>query len=258
MSYVKKLAAAGVLALGIGGTAKATIVDVAFVVDQSGSMGGEFAWIPTVMNEIQVAIASEASITSARYGVVGYMENPHTRANGTPLVYHDLTASVGDVATAVTGAPLYCCAESGYEAAHWSMAGFSWDQNAVKIMILLTDESGDQNSDIGVVPGGVTREQHLGNVLDAGGFLLNVVTTTNRYAQWDEAAFDINDVSYTGLFDIAALRNAGSRAQFTTDFVNAKLQEIKEQGGQVPAPAALGILGFGLAGLGVARRRRSF
>ena len=230
---IKKLATAALLAGGLTTQANAAPVDIAFIVDQSGSMSGEFAWIPTVIGEIGAALAAESAVDSVRYGVVGYMESPQTRDNGTALAYQDLTGSVMDVQNEVTGVPLYCCRESGYEAAYWAQTGFSWDANSVKIMVLLTDENGDQSSNLpdAANAGPESREEWLGNELDSNGFLLNVVTNTGRYSQWDDAVFDINDPGYTGLFDINQLRN--NATQFTQDFVSAKVQEII---GEIPDP----------------------
>lgn len=235
-------------------------VDIAFIVDQSGSMSGEFSWIPNVIGDIDTALQSESAITSTRYGIVGYMENPKTRANGTALAYQDLTPNVATIQNEANTAAsnLFCCRESGFEAAYWSQTGFDWAAEAVKIMILLTDEAADQSSDIGTVPNGVTREQHLGNTLDDAGFLLNVITRTNLYSQWDEAVFDINDPNYTGLFDIGALRN--DAAGFTQNFVNAKVQEIVGEidPTPVPEPGTIVLLSIGLAGIWYSRRRASF
>lgn len=257
----KLLAVSLCAAVGISQQANAVPIDVAFIVDQSYSMRNEFNWIPNVMTEIDTALATMDQVDSSRYGVVGYMENPQTRNNGTELVYQDLTSDISTVSTATDGARLYGTRESGYEAAYWSQTGFSWADDAVKIMILLTDERADQYSDIGDVPSGMSREEYLGQSLDDNGFLLNVITHTGYYNQWDDAVFDI-DSDYTGLFNIAQLRD--DVEGFTASFVDAKIAEIEDvidddpgPSTSVPEPATLALLGLGMLGVSFSRRKKS-
>ncbi|HAV62875.1 MAG TPA: hypothetical protein DCY13_10975 [Verrucomicrobiales bacterium] len=148
----KKLAiAAATLALCGAPAAHAAPVDIAFVVDQSISMGPEFAWIPTVIGQIDTALAAETVVDSVRYGLAGYMEGAGNEFTSSPpapnvgeyvgLAYVDFTSVLTDVTNAATaaGADLRFSTERGYHAADWSRSGFSWDPAAVKVMILLTD-----------------------------------------------------------------------------------------------------------------------
>lgn len=260
MKRLKLGLAALLLSAGLSTNANAMPVDVdiAFIVDQSGSMSGEFQWIPNVINEIATALASEASVGNTRYGIAGYMRGVGNEFASTPnsgeftgLAYVDLTGNVATVSTEASNeaSDLRCCAELGYHAADWSRTGFSWAVDAVKVMILLTDEPGDQGS---IIPdaGPGTKEEDLGKLLADGDFLLNVVTRTRYYNQWDQAVFDQNS-AYKGLFDIDTLRT--NAEQFTKDFVAAKVGEITGTT-PIPIPSTILLIGIGLLGLRLVRK----
>lgn len=257
--------AASLFGMVAGHNAQAVPVDIAFVVDQSLSMGGEFNWIPNVITAIDTALQSEAVVTSTRYGLAGYMEGVGNEYPGSvigsrvddeyrELAYVDLTSTVGTVSTAATAAAsdLRRYTERGYHAADWSRTGFSWAADAVKVMILLTDEAGDQGSTIPDAGQG-SDEANLGKLLIDDGILLNVITGTSYYNNWDQAVYDQSS-SYQGLFDLTYLRD--NPAEFTAQFVDAKIGEIKEQiDGEVPLPATLMLFGLGVAAMGYRRRR---
>lgn len=258
----KHIAAAILLSTGLSFNAHAVPVDIGFVVDQSLSMDTEFDWIPSVITSIDTALQSEAIVTSTRYGLAGYMEGAGNEYSGTKtgtydelheLAFVDLTATAATVSTAATaaGGDLRGITERGYHAADWARSGFNWDANAVKVVILLTDEAGDQGSTIQDVGLG-SDEANLGKLLDDGGFLLNVITQTSHWDEWDDAVYDQNS-SYQGLFDLNYLRN--NPTEFTQQFVEAKVGEIK-QTQDVPEPTTLALMGLGLAGMGFARKRK--
>jgi hypothetical protein len=269
MKRTISIVSAAVLGAAMSINASAVPVDIAFVVDQSGSMSAEFNWIPTVMTEIDTALGGYSQVTSTRYGVAGY-----ERLTGTQNArnaYNDLTSDISAVSGEVSSSSLYGAVEKGYDAANWARTGFSWDNNAVKIMILLTDEAADQGSVIPDVGQG-SDEANLGKILDDENFLLNVVTGTRYYSQWDEAVFDQN-TTYKGLFDINTLRT--NATQFTNDFVNAKVAEIVSQIPVTPPapqdpttpappppvstvsePGTVFLFGLGLTGLGFFRSRQ--
>lgn len=258
---MKLLGAAALLGFAVNQSATAAPVDIAFIVDQSLSMPAEYTWIPNVINQIDVALQAETAVTSTRYGFAGYMEGAGNEGGCVSsgandelcgLAYVDMTANIADIVNAANAAAgdLRRSTERGFHAADWSRTGFSWDDAAAKIMILITDENGDQGSTIPDVGPG-TKEQDLGQLLDDGGFLLNVITQESRWNQWDEAVFDINDPGYQGLFDLTFLRN--NPDEFTELFVDAKVQEIVTS--VVPVPAAFYLFATGLVALFGLRKR---
>lgn len=235
----------------------ALLADVAFVVDQSGSMGGEYGWLASSISAINTQLV--AGGVTARYGLAGYVYYAGNEV-GAPSTskYVDFTSSISDITNAITPNNLYGSQERGYHAADWSRTGFSWSSNASKIIILITDEAGDQSS-------GIT-EAALGANMTAGSFLLNVITLPGFYSQWDNAVYSVVATNYVGLFDLNFLNS--DPTAFTQQFTAAKLGEIIDfctanptapqcQGGNVPEPGSLALLGLGLAGLAGLRRREN-
>lgn len=261
----------------------ATTADVLFVVDESGSMSGEHAWIQSMVTALDTALMANG-VTGNRYGLVGFGANT---AHGIPGHKHTVGGgdfgSAAQLATAATGLVLSGSQEDGWSGIDVALNGYTLRGNAAVNVILITDEDRDNagnsltyssvlasldsknaylNSvingtfDPGVVLG--VDSAGVAYVADGGGgytatapgtgfFVSGSGTTKANYVDlaWDTggAAWDLN-----------ILRNGGNGAiSFTKAFVDIKTQEILQH----PTPeggATLLLLGAGLCGIVSLRR----
>jgi hypothetical protein len=115
--------------------------DVVFVVDESGSMAGEHAFLGDVINDLDNGLAA-AGITTRRYGLVGFgASNPQPRDVGGGFL------NAAGFATATGNLQIGGGFEDGYAGLDFSLGNFAFNPNHAINFILVTC-SGPQSSTV--------------------------------------------------------------------------------------------------------------
>jgi PKD repeat protein len=156
--------------------------DIVFIVDESGSMNTEHAWLTTLPNTLEAALIAAGIGSGAntnRYALVGFgghilAGHKHTVGGGDWGTAAQLCTAAGGLQTAGGGQ------EDGYEAMNFAVTGYSYRANAVKMFVLITDEDRDD------ITGGVITKAGITSTLQTNDVLLAIVcsvTITDTLAQ---------------------------------------------------------------------------
>lgn len=290
----------GALALALGtfsfadGSMAATVnttSNVVFIVDESGSMGGEQDFLAnTVIDQLDQGL-SDAGVTSRSYGVVGY-GGPNS---GTPRLVQS-GGGLENAATTKTNLQSLVTSggfEDGFAAIDFALNNLSFTAGAAINFILVTDEDRDVTSGLGLTV------QSIQNSLTSANILLNAVVSNSFSSDNSLSALGIDSdgtayvangsggfnedtggtagggfgtttADYVDLaiatggaaWDLNQLRAGGNPAtSFANAFIDIKVQEIISQPpsgpNPIPLPAGMPLLLAGLGVFGFMRRRAS-
>ncbi len=276
-----------------GAQAVPIAADVIFVVDESGSMAGEHAWLSNMIVDLENGLTAAGVGTGAaqnNYALVGY-----GAYSGHGVAGHKHTVGGGDwgnateFGTATGGLIVSGGTEDGWEAIDFALNNYSFRNSggadyALNI-ILITDEDRD-NIDASLNYAGML------NSLSAAGGVLNSVVNCSLYSGSGIGAVgvDSNANAYTAdgaggfnkssggyynagscfgttesdyvdlawdtggaAWDLNQLRAGGLTA---TSFTNAFVDvKVEEIIIKTPEPGSLALIGLGLLGMGFARKR---
>lgn len=287
MKLKLSLIAAGVLAATsmVATTAQAApaFADVIVLMDESGSMSGEHAWLGGMIGSLDAGL-NTAGLTPNQYGLVGF------GGGGTHLPGHQHNVggsqfgTAAQYATATGTLVLNGGTEDGYSGIN-AANGYTFRAGAARNYILVTDEDRDNTN------GALTYANILSSLTGANALLNAVVdatfkcgdntvalgiasggkgykadgmggfTTCTGATAFSGSGTTIADyvnlalASGGGAWDLNFLRAGGDTAtSFTKAFIALKVEEITNQ---VPLPGTLALLGIGLVGLGAVRRKQA-
>lgn len=264
-------------------------VDIVVVVDESGSMAGEHAWLPGMIGSLDTELTGLGHTTN--YGLFGFGSSGATVGGRTLLP----SGSAGDFATSASGLVTSGATEDGYSGLNFASNNFQFTGGGAAVnYILVTDEDRDTLNAALTYATTLALLQGQGALLNAvvnnafacganaalgmdsddngyqadgsGGFTAcapgtvgsGAGTTTADYV---DLAFDTGGAGW----DLNLLRAGGDTAtSFTNAFIDIKVQEIQQQiqnptapaVSSVPEPSTVALLGGGLLALFTAARRR--
>jgi hypothetical protein len=127
---------------GAGTTSSA--LDLAIVLDQSGSMGEE---IQALTNElISVVDEIDSEVPNLRVGLLLFGGTPHYNPFYSPSLIHPLTSDVSEIVDVLSRTDASGSQEPWGDALYCAKNNLEWRSEAVKLVILITDEPNNSGS----------------------------------------------------------------------------------------------------------------
>lgn len=180
------LAMAGSAALAMAQGASAAPADIGTIVDESGSMSGEQAWLPNMIAALESGL-NAAGVGDAgdanRYGTVGYGSGgnhggsaPHSHLDngGSDGSTGDIWQAAGDYGNTTPGFTTSGSFEDGYAGIDYFLNNYDRRANAATNVILATDEDRDNGNPA------LTYASILAGMTNAGALLNAVVNVALR------------------------------------------------------------------------------
>jgi hypothetical protein len=284
------LAVAAALGVFASTARAASTADVLFVVDESGSMAGEHAWIANMVTSLDTALGV-AGVTGNQYGLVGFGASNHGPAGQVAHKHPVGGADFGTAAQMSAAAGTLSAfggLEDGYQAISYALNNYTFRADAALNVILITDEDRDIASGAGglnsanilaalqgksallnAVVNGTFTSASEGGALGtdgtagyyadgSGGFVVGANTSNSGYVNTVTDYVNLAIASGGAAWDLNQLRAGGLTAQsFTAAFVDIKVQEIIIQPptGTPDGGSTLMLLGAALAGFAALRRK---
>lgn len=187
-----------------------TMADIVVVVDESGSMSGEHAWLGGMIDNLNTNLIA-AGVTDAKFALVGYGNSAVV-----PRTLTDFTTVAGFQA-ADNGLVINGGTEDGYAGINYAMNNLSFRAGAAQNYILVTDEDRD-NTNAALTYASILQ------ALQARGALLNVVvdnpfTASGTALGIDNAGFGYKADGAGGFTQVAGGVAGNGDGTTETDYV---------------------------------------
>jgi hypothetical protein len=285
----KSLMTAALLAAFGTSAFAATTADVVVLMDESGSMSGEQAWMSTTIPQLDSGLLGQG-LSGNRYGLVGFGASSTTSpAPGFVRSIDVGGAQFGTAAqytTASSGLVVNGSFEDGYAAIDLA-SSYSFRSGAARNFILVSDEDRDVTSSLGLGYDGMlaglkSTGTLLNSVVDAsfkcgdgsaalglssggkgykvdgaGGFTTcSGASFVSGFGTTGHDYVDLALASGGAAWDLKVLRAGGLGAtSFTKAFIDVKVHEIVITP-TIPEPSTYALMLGGLAAVGFIARRR--